>query len=110
MLTCALSFDLDIDLDLDDVIHVKAPEAVTVLKLSSLSDVFSFGVLCFEVFTFGGFPFAAVADDSRYLELLTGTIRGKKVETELEALHRPLMLQIANVLAKHGVPSGAPRR
>ena len=85
-----------------------APEAVTVLKFSSASDVFAFGILTFEVFTFGGFPFEAIADDNRYLELLTGTIRGKKVEGELEPLHRPLMLQIAKVLTKHSIPMGAP--
>lgn len=85
-----------------------APEAVTVLKFTSASDVFAFGVLAFEMFTFGGFPFDAIADDSRYLELLTGVISGHKVQTELEPLHRPLMLQINTALAKYGVPAGAP--
>ena len=85
-----------------------APEAVTVLKFTSASDVFAFGVLAFEMFTFGGFPFVAIADDNQYLELLTGTIGGQKVETQPEALHRPLMLQIRKVLTKHGVPQGAP--
>lgn len=85
-----------------------APEAVTVLKFTSASDVFAFGVLAFEIFTFGCFPFDAIADDSQYLELLTGTIGGQKVETQLEALHRPLALQIKAVLVKHGVQAGAP--
>ena len=85
-----------------------APEAVTVLKFTSASDVFSFAVFAFEVFTFGGFPFAATADDMRYLELLTGTLGGKKVVTAVEPLHRPLLVQISKVLAKYRVPSGAP--
>lgn len=85
-----------------------APEAVTVLKFTSASDVFAFGVLAFEIFSFGSFPFVAIADDNKYLELLTGTIGGQKVEFELEALHRPLALQIRKVLTKHGVPQGAP--
>ena len=85
-----------------------APEMVIVLKASTASDVFSFGVLAFEVFTFGAFPFDAIADDIHFLDFLTGMIAGKRMETVPEPLHRPLVVAMTKVLAKHGVQSGPP--
>lgn len=85
-----------------------APEMVTLLKVSASSDVFSFGVLVFEVFTFGLFPFATIPDDTLFLNFLTGTISGRRMDVPPEPLHRPLVAEMTKVLAKHGVRSGPP--
>jgi serine/threonine protein kinase len=69
-----------------------APESVVSLKWTSASDCYSYGIVVFEMFTFGEFPFNHIADGP-FVELLASE----------KALHRELLGQIGSTLAKHGV-------
>jgi serine/threonine protein kinase len=92
-----------------------AKETVVHLKYSTASDVYAYGVLCFEVFSFGDFPFAALADE-RFLRFLAGIQEpgtswegGRGVQQsvgsspDVAAMSEPLLLQLQGVLRKHGV-------
>eukprot|EP00729_Bicosta_minor_P001009 gene1009-17005_t len=46
--------------------------------------------------------------DSLFLNFLTGTISGRRMDVPPEPLHRPLVAEMTQVLAKHGVQSGPP--
>jgi serine/threonine protein kinase len=70
-----------------------APEAVVTLTWTSASDCYSYGVVVFEMFTFGAFPFALIDSDGSFIELLASK----------EPLHTVLLAQIKAELAKHGV-------
>jgi serine/threonine protein kinase len=74
-----------------------APESVVSLKWSSASDCYSYGIVVFEMFTFGGFPFDHIADGP-FVELLTSE----------NALHPELLGQIGSTLANHGVQTIPP--
>lgn len=52
-----------------------APESVAELKFSQTTDVYSFGVLVFEVFSFADFPFDDVGEDAAFLDFLCGSGR-----------------------------------
>jgi serine/threonine protein kinase len=77
-----------------------APEAITRLRFSSSTDAYSFGVLVFEVFSFGGFPFETMAD-APFLRFLSD---GNKAAAPNDQLHAPLLQQLTKVLKLHGVP------
>ena len=63
------------------------------VKCSVLTDVYSFGVLTFEVFSFAGFPFDALTDKA-LLGLLTAP--------DEPPLHTLLTTQLDGTLRKHG--------
>jgi serine/threonine protein kinase len=69
-----------------------APEAVTSLTWTSASDVYSFGIVVFEMFTFGGFPFTDTYSDTDLMAILVGS----------QPIHPLLLGQVASVLAQHG--------
>jgi serine/threonine protein kinase len=48
-----------------------APEVLTSLQYTAASDVFSYGVLIYEVFSHGKFPFDPVVDDADLIQLFT---------------------------------------
>ena len=56
-----------------------APESLNERKYSSASDVWSFGILCWEVFSFGLRPFKELSNDSAVKAIIKGT-----------KLHRPV--------------------
>lgn len=72
-----------------------APEGL--LKCSVLTDVYSFGILAFEIFSFGCFPFNAF-DDQPFLNYLTAP--------EAPSMHAPLVKQLRSTLSKHGGAAG----
>jgi serine/threonine protein kinase len=74
-----------------------SPESVVTQKWTSASDCYSYGIVVFEIFTFGGFPFDHI-NDGPFVELLT---------TE-KALHPELLGQIGSKLAKHGIQTIPP--
>jgi serine/threonine protein kinase len=69
-----------------------APEALTTLTWTSASDCYSFGIVAFEMFSFGGFPFEGIEADPAFIELLMGS----------SPLHPLLLAQVAAVLARYG--------
>jgi serine/threonine protein kinase len=71
-----------------------APEAVEYLTWTSAADCYSFGVVVFEVFSFGEFPFDQIESDSDFLAIAIGTT----------AVHPLLLAQVATVLSQHNVP------
>jgi serine/threonine protein kinase len=52
------------------------PECLSSGKFTTQSDIWSFGVLLYEVFTFGGMPFAALSNG----EVLTAVLGGMRPE------------------------------
>jgi serine/threonine protein kinase len=56
-----------------------APEVVLKLKHSSMSDVYAYGVLAFEIYSFGAFPFDPIADCGAFLKVLGADV-GKAEE------------------------------
>jgi serine/threonine protein kinase len=50
-----------------------APEVLQTWVHSVATDVFSFGVLLYEVFSNGGFPFDAIHDDNEVIAILSGS-------------------------------------
>jgi serine/threonine protein kinase len=69
-----------------------APEAVITLTWTSAADCYSYGIVVFEMFTFGGFPFGSVDSDVDFIEVLTGSA----------PIHPLLLAQVAAVLGRHG--------
>ncbi len=49
-----------------------APESLTDRKYSVKTDVWSFGILCWEVFTFGAKPFKDLTNDMAVTAILRG--------------------------------------
>jgi serine/threonine protein kinase len=97
-----------------------APEGIKLGKFSVATDVYAFGVLVFEVFSFGAFPFAAYDNDMVFIGFLAGVdrratggvgagsgvlvIAGDTVSSgEVGPVHEPLVAQLAAVLKTHGV-------
>jgi serine/threonine protein kinase len=74
-----------------------APESVVSLKWTSASDCYSYGIVVFEMFTFGEFPFTHI-DDGPFVELLASE----------KALHPELLGQIGATLANYGVQTVPP--
>ena len=48
-----------------------APEVVKTRVYNTTTDVYSFGVLIFEVFSFGEFPFDAIYEDDQFIKFLS---------------------------------------
>jgi serine/threonine protein kinase len=74
-----------------------APESVVSLKWTSASDCYSYGVVVFEMFTCGAFPFVGL-DDGLFLNLLASDA----------PLHTVLLAQMEATLAKLGVAAVPP--
>lgn len=60
-----------------------APESIIDRKYSIKSDVWSFGVLCWEVFTHGGKPYPELTADGA----VNAVLRGQRMECPLECPH-----------------------
>jgi hypothetical protein len=60
-------------------------------------------VLVFEVFSFGGFPFEAMYEDSTFLKFIGDRSKDDSPDAGAE-LHKPLLVQLAAVLKRHGLP------
>jgi serine/threonine protein kinase len=69
-----------------------APEAVTTLTWTSAADCYSFGIVVFEMFTFGGFPFNDIESDTDFVAVIGGSM----------PIHPLLLKQVAAVLVQHG--------
>jgi abelson tyrosine-protein kinase 1 len=68
-----------------------APETVTTLTWTSEADCYAFGIVVFEVFTFGGRPFHDIDSDVALIETLIGSSQ----------IHPLLISQVAVALAQH---------
>jgi abelson tyrosine-protein kinase 1 len=71
-----------------------APEAMATLTWTSAADCYSFGVVVFEMFTFGEFPFSDIESDADFIAVLRGS----------GPIHPLLLEQVAAALARHGAP------
>jgi serine/threonine protein kinase len=69
-----------------------SPESLATLTWTTASDCYSFGVVVFECFTFGSFPFDGIDDDTAFIATLVGTA----------PLYPLLLAQTCSVLAKYG--------
>ncbi|VDD83101.1 unnamed protein product [Mesocestoides corti] len=89
-----------------------APESISHRCYTRKSDVWSFGVLLWEIFTFGGFPYPAFTEDS-LLRAIQAGIRNRQPRAcpasvyelmlscwFLDPLHRPTFKQIIDFLSQ----------
>ena len=61
------------------------------------SDMYSFGVLIFEVYSFGLFPFEAIADDTEFIQLLADAQGGPlsdRLQLNADAPVTPVVLEL----------------
>jgi serine/threonine protein kinase len=83
-----------------------APEGIKLGKFSVASDVYAYGVLVFEVFSFGAFPFSAFADNMAFIGFLAG-LNQRGGAGNVDPVSVPLIKQLATCLNKykvHAVP------
>jgi serine/threonine protein kinase len=95
-----------------------APESIKLGKFSIASDVYAFGVLVFEVFSFGALPFAAYPDNMVFVGFLAGLNQRPTVSgvgggaavgmVAVGPVHEPLVTQLGKVLNVHGVRAVPP--
>ena len=90
-----------------------APETIVGKKYSIASDVYAWGVLVYEVFSFADLPFASVTDDMQFIRFLVGAqtaagelvVRGSSDTPEqAPAVCTPLLEHLESGLRAHNVP------